>query len=98
MRRVYYAFALHSATHPVTLYGFALLALGWWLTELVFVAQVWQAFVSSPVGELGSFFVALVSGADSVTLLVSLLTVACMVALVRHLRASYPSWQQTPAH
>jgi hypothetical protein len=86
MRRVYYAFAIHWATHPVTLYGAALLALGWWLKELVFVATIWQAFISQPVGDLGSFVYRLIQGADMLTLLVTVLTLLCVAAFSRQLR------------
>ncbi|HMA77760.1 MAG TPA: hypothetical protein VKP88_01305 [Candidatus Paceibacterota bacterium] len=86
MRQVYYAAAIHWATHPVTLYALGLLVLGWWLKELVFVAQIWDAFVSRPVGELGNFTLGVVQGADTLTLLVTALVLVCAVALYRQLR------------
>jgi hypothetical protein len=86
MRRVYYAFALRCATHPVTLYALALIAFAWWLKELVFVERIWESFVSQPVGEIGRFAVGLVQGADWLTLLVALLVLLCTVALFRQLR------------
>lgn len=86
MRRVYYTFALRLATHPTMLYGLAFIGLVWWLKELVFVARVWQSLVSRPVGELGSFFLELIRNADSLTLLVTMVTVVVMVGFARQLQ------------
>lgn len=86
MRRVYYAFFIHCATHPITLYLAALVALAWWLKELVFVARIWESVISRPVSELGSFAVGLVQGADALTLGVAALLLVCAGALMHQLR------------
>lgn len=71
MRRIYYAFLLRQATHPIFGYGVLLLALVWWLKELVFFARIWESFTTTPVGEVGNFFASLVLAADPLTLVVS---------------------------
>jgi hypothetical protein len=85
MRRVYYAFAIRLATHPVTLYALTALALVWWLKELVFVARIWQSFVATPIGELGSFTLELLARADSLTLVVFAVTCVVAVQFARNL-------------
>lgn len=70
MRRVYYTFALRVATHPMLGHGILLLALVWLLKELVFVARIWESFVATPVGEIGTFVIKLVTNADALTLVV----------------------------
>ena len=86
MRRVYYAFAIRLLTHPTTLYAAAFLGLVWWLKELVFVARIWEAVVSRPIGELGSFALELVHNADSLTLVVTAVTLAVAVGFARQLQ------------
>lgn len=86
MRRVYYAFAIKCVSHPATLYAVAFVALVWWLKELVFVARVWQAFVSTPVGELGSFGFKVLAHADMLTLLVCAAVGIVVLQLGRQLR------------
>lgn len=86
MRRVYYLCAIRVATHPATLYSVAFVGLVWWLAELVFVARIWQSFVSQPVGELGSFALEIVQNADSLTLLVTAGAIVVTYGLLRQLQ------------
>lgn len=83
MRRVYYLFGIRIVTHPMVMQGLLLVVALTWLAQLVFFARIWQSFVATPVGELGAFFVKVVTHADGLTLLVTLATTIIMVALVR---------------
>jgi hypothetical protein len=83
MRRVYYAYAISIFAHPVTAYTAALVVAGWWLKELVFVANIWNAFVSTPIGELGTFAVNVLQGADTLTLLVLAAAIAFALGFMR---------------
>ena len=85
MRRVYYAWVLRISTHPVTLQLAALLVVAWSLKELVFVARVWEAFVTTPVGELGTFVYQLLTHADYPTVALTLVAVVLLTSVVSRL-------------
>jgi len=89
MRRIYMAFAQRLILHPVTLQAAVFVGVVWWLKELVFVAHIWQSFVTTPIGELGTFIAQVVTNADALTLLV---TLAALMLLAR-LFTSMARWQ-----
>lgn len=84
MRRVYYAFAIRLTTHPITAHVVILAIAAYALAALVHVDMVLRNIAATPVGELGTKLVSIVSQADAVTLLV--LGVAIFAALSMPLR------------
>lgn len=86
MRRVYYAFALKIAGHPLTLHAVFLAAAGYMLARLVHVAAVYRNMLEVQVGELGSFIVSTVTHADAATLFVFACAVALGCSFLWHLR------------
>lgn len=74
------------ATHPVTVYVVALAILAWLLSRLVFVARVWESFVRTPIGELGTFTHHLIIQADALTLVVCAVGLLLTVGLLRAIK------------
>lgn len=85
MKRVYYSFAVRLATHSMTLKALILVVAGYALASLVYVDMVLRNIASTPVSELGSKLVTIVSHADFLTLAV--LGVAIFTALSLPLRS-----------
>lgn len=69
MRRVYYAFGIRLATHPVTVHTLVLAIAGYALAVLVHVERVLQNIAATPVADLGSKVVTILLQADTLSLL-----------------------------
>lgn len=93
MRRVYYAYAQMLVIHPTTFQIVLLAIAAWWLKELVFVARVWEAFVTTPIGELGGFLMKVLIHADSLSLLAAGITLTLIVSITRNLTRTQPTLQ-----
>ena len=79
MRRIYYAYALALAFHPLTLHVLALSVAGYLLARLVHVAVIYHSLLEGRVGEVGSYIVTMVRYADGATLAV--MTVAMLLGI-----------------
>jgi len=69
MRRVYYAFALKTATHPAMLHGSFMLAFIIALTYYVSLGNVIQNIMNIQVGHLGTYLFNAVTNTEIWTLL-----------------------------
>ena len=68
MRRVYYAYALRLATHPVTLHAFVLVLSVFALSRLTHVAAIINNIMGVKVGDLGGYIFNTLVNAEFLTL------------------------------
>ena len=69
MRRVYYAFGVRLATHPITLHAVVLLVAGYALATLVHVEMVLRNLATTEVADLGTKLSTILFNADALSLL-----------------------------
>lgn len=82
MRRIYYAYALAFALHPLTLHIGALAISGYLFARLVHVAVVYQGLVNVRLGDLGGHVLSVIGHADGATLAVTTLAVILGVSFL----------------
>jgi hypothetical protein len=83
MRRVYYAFALNLATHPIILTGTALLLSVYVLSVFIHVASIVHNFLSIPVARIPQFVANAFLSTDILTLICVCLVGVCLVGFNR---------------
>lgn len=86
MRRVYYAYVLAIALHPLTLHIAALTFAGYLLARLVHVAVIYQGFLNVRLGDLGPYALTVIRYADGATLAVATLAVMIGLSLLWRMR------------
>ena len=84
MRRVYYTWGIHLATHTVTKHVVVLGVLGYALKELVHVAAIYKSAAALETGQLLSWTTSMFLNADWLTLAV--LGLAIFTALSLRIR------------
>lgn len=96
MRRVYYAYALRLAGHPVTLHGAGIIALLVTLTYFVSVVDVMRNIMSVEVGKVGEYFIGSLLNTEIWTLVILGALILAVLSLRIHLRTgSFPDYTQT---
>ena len=81
MRRVYYAFALRLATHPITLHVVFLVAALYALAALVHVEMVLRNIAVVEVGNLVPHLAKILMNADTATIMVLGITTFVLASL-----------------
>ena len=69
MRRVWYAFLIKKATHPVTTHSFVLVVAGVFLAQYIHVLAVIRNIAQVQVGELGKYVLETLLSTETVNLL-----------------------------
>ena len=90
MRRVYYAYTMRLAKHPVTAHAVILLASVFVFARLVHVAAVFNNVSGVELGQLGSYILTTVMSADVATLAV--IGIVCFTLLSLRIQLRVPQW------
>ncbi|MDA8596987.1 hypothetical protein N9L26_01480 [Candidatus Pacebacteria bacterium] len=69
MRRIYYAFAIRLATHPLTVHTILFMLAAYILASLVYVERVLQTIAQTQVGDLGTRLMQILVNADTASIL-----------------------------
>lgn len=85
MRRVYYAFGIRLATHPLTLHAVVLASAGYMLASLVFVQKVIENIATTEVADLGGKLVRILFHADLPSLIMFAIVIATLLSLQQQL-------------
>lgn len=85
MRRIYLAFGLRLALHPLSVLSLVGVVTLLVLARLVFVAKVLESFLATPLGGLPNQIIDTIAYADMLTLIMSAILGLVVVALFKQL-------------
>ena len=86
MRRVYYAFLLRVATHPVTMHVVVLAGVVYALKEVLHIAAIYRNILQVPLGNVMQYLAKSLINTEMLTLCLLALALATVLSLKIQLR------------